>query len=107
MRDRHASRGGNGVSGILTPDKASQTFEECEQLWRWPPLSRGRRVKTGSLPKGLQHVALHLKIGRNVSACGGHRCMTEIISDHQVLHAILDASRMRKLSRRPRTIRPV
>ena len=83
MRDRHASRGGNGVSGILTPDKASQTFEECEQLWRWPPLSRGRRVKPGSLPKGLQHVALHLKIGRNVSACGGHRCMTEIISNHR------------------------
>ena len=77
------ARGGNVVGGILTPDKASQTFEECEQLWRWPPFSRGRRVKSGSLPKGLQHVALHLKIGRNVSACGGHRCMTEIISNHR------------------------
>ena len=84
MRDSaRQAEAGNGVSGMLTPDKASQTFEECEQLWRWPPLSRSRRVKPGSLPKGLQHLALHLKIGRNVSACGGHRCMTEIIANHR------------------------
>jgi transposase len=61
---RYAGRGGNGVSGILTPDKASQTFEEREQLGRWPPLSWGRRVKPGALPKGLQHLAFHLKVGR-------------------------------------------
>src|SRR5580658_9212 len=73
MRDRHAGRGGNGVSEILTPDKALQTFEEREQLWRCSPFSRRRRVKSGSLPKGLQHVALHLKVGRDVSAGGGHR----------------------------------
>src|ERR1700683_799711 len=83
MRDRHAGRGGNGVSEILTPDKALQTFEEREQLWRCSPFSRRRRVKSGSLPKGLQHVALHLKVGRDVSAGGGHRCMTEIISNHR------------------------
>jgi len=76
-------QGGSGVSGMFTPDKASQTFEEREQFLRWPPFSRCRRVKSGSLPKGLQHVALHLKVGRDVSACGGHRCMTEIISDHR------------------------
>jgi hypothetical protein len=61
---RYAGRGGNGVSEILTPDKASQTFEEREQLGRWPPLSWGRRVKPGALPKGLQHLAFHLKVGR-------------------------------------------
>jgi len=75
-------QGGSGVSGMFTPDKASQAFEEREQFRRWPPFSRCRRVKPGSLPKGLEHIALHLKIGRNVSARGGHRCMTEVISNH-------------------------
>ena len=76
-------RDGSGVSGTLTPDKASQTFEEREQFRRWPPFSRRRGVESGSPPECLQHVALHLKIGRNVSACGGHRCMAEVISYHR------------------------
>ena len=76
-------QGGSGVSGMFTPDKASQAFEEREQFRRWPPFSRCRRVKPGSLPKGLEHIAFHLKIGRNVSARGGHRCMTEVISNHR------------------------
>jgi hypothetical protein len=75
-------QGGSGVSGMFTPDKASQAFEEREQFRRRPPFSGCRRVKPGSPPKGLEHVALHLKIGRNVSARGGHRCMTEVISNH-------------------------
>jgi rubredoxin len=76
-------RDGSGVSGTLTPDKASQAFEEREQLGRWPPFSRCRGVESRSPPECLQHVALHLKIGRNVSACGGHRCMAEVISNHR------------------------
>jgi transposase len=76
-------RDGSGVSGTLTPDKASQAFEEREQFRRWPPLSRRRGVESRSPPECLQHIALHLKIGRNVSACHGHRCMAEVISNHR------------------------
>jgi len=76
-------RDGSGVSGTFIPDKASQAFEEREQFRRWPPFSRRRGVESRSPPECLQHVALHLKIGRDVSACGGHRCMAEVISNHR------------------------
>jgi hypothetical protein len=61
-------RDGSGVSGTFTPDKASQAFEEREQFRRWPPFSRRRGVESRSPPECLQHVALHLKIGRKVAS---------------------------------------
>jgi transposase len=76
-------RDGSGVIGTLTPDKASQAFEKREQFRRWPPFSRRRGVESRPPPECLQHVALHLKIGRDVSACGGHGCMAEVISNHR------------------------
>ena len=37
MRDTQRRPGQEWVNAFLTPDKPLQTFEEGEQLWRWPP----------------------------------------------------------------------
>ena len=41
------------------------------------------RVKPGPLPEGLEDVAFHLKVGCDVPAGGGYRCMAEIVANHR------------------------
>ena len=42
-----------------------------------------------SLPKSFKDLTLHLQVGCNIAARGGHRCMTEIITNHRNIHTSL------------------
>ena len=77
------------LNAARTPDKISETVEEREQLWRWPPSFRGDRAKPCSFPKSLKNFTLYLKVGRDVAARGGNRCVAEIITNHRNIHTRL------------------
>ena len=89
MQERHSTRSGTGMDRACTPDKVLQAFEVCEQFGRWSPSLRSLGNKPGSLPESLKHLALHLKVGYDVAARRGDRCMTEIVTNHGNIDARL------------------
>jgi hypothetical protein len=72
LRLVQTGRKGIALYGARTPDKVSETIEECEQLWRWPPSFRSPRGEPCSLPKNFKNLTLHLQVGCDIAARSGY-----------------------------------
>jgi len=48
-----------------------------------------RRAESGTLPESLKDIALHLQVCGDIAACGGHRCVAEIIDPEAYLREVL------------------
>src|ERR1700746_2710139 len=78
-----------GMAAHHTPDKALKIFKECKQLGGWPPFFERCKAEPGSLPESLKDVTLHLQVGGDVAARGGHRCVAKIIANHGNIYTCL------------------
>lgn len=64
-----------------TPDKSHQAVSRKARNLGWAPSVTRPMLEPNSLLECLEHVAFHLEVGGDISACGCNPCVPQIIGN--------------------------